>query len=283
MNILVYVIVLFGPPILLIELGNSPETTEIGKFFTFMLALAYFLFVFKLGVEAQLEKNKIDEKKYNIIDEKDIIVGLIDKFQPSTRWRNEEGYHAELIQYLKRNYPNAKAEHQTGASRPDIVINDIAIEVKGPTDTQALTTLADKIFRYSNHYSKHIIVLFEPCFSESRYNELIKGIRASHPNVEVIRKDSCGKQHELDYSPPSSPVPTSYSAIKPKEVIAKPSASVSLQELKDELAKINKLCDELDETLAHGEITEAKYKELTEKYKAEADSVKNQIAKKKFV
>lgn len=66
-------------------------------------------------------------------------------------------------------------------------------------------------------------------------------------------------------------------------VIAKPSASVSLQELKDELAKINVLHDELDETLAHGEITEAKYKELVEKYRVEADNLKNQIAEKKFI
>ncbi len=66
-------------------------------------------------------------------------------------------------------------------------------------------------------------------------------------------------------------------------VIVKPSTTVSLQELKDELAKINEVRDELDETLAQGEITEAKYKELVEKYRVEADNLKNQIADKKFM
>ncbi len=66
-------------------------------------------------------------------------------------------------------------------------------------------------------------------------------------------------------------------------VIAKPSAIVSLQELKDELAKINERRDELEETFINGEITEAKYKELDKKYRIEADNLKNQIAKKKYM
>lgn len=172
----------------------------------YLFLFIYIVFILVLGNHLLQRKIKTEEGyhgellKSDIINEKDMIVGLIKKFQPSTKWKTEEGYHGELISYLKQSYPHAKAEHQTGASRPDIVLNNIAIEVKGPTDTQALTTLADKIFRYSNHYSYHIIVLFEPCFSESRYNELLNGIRASHPNVEVIRKDSCKKQCEEPFN-----------------------------------------------------------------------------------
>lgn len=70
---------------------------------------------------------------------------------------------------------------------------------------------------------------------------------------------------------------------KQEEAIAKPSAGVSLKELNDKLDQINEIFDKLDESLAHGEINEAKYKELTEKYRVEADSLKNQIAKKKFM
>jgi len=70
---------------------------------------------------------------------------------------------------------------------------------------------------------------------------------------------------------------------KQEEAVAKPSAGDSLKELNDRLNKITALCDKLDESLAQGEITEAKYKELTEKYRAEADSLKDQIAEKKFM
>lgn len=56
-----------------------------------------------------------------------------------------------------------------------------------------------------------------------------------------------------------------------------------LKELKDRLGKINQLLDKLDERLVQGELSEAKYKELAEKYKAEADGLKNQIAEKELL
>ncbi len=56
-----------------------------------------------------------------------------------------------------------------------------------------------------------------------------------------------------------------------------------LKELKERCSKINSLLDKLDERLAQGELSEAKYKELAEKYRAEADSLKNQIAEKELL
>jgi hypothetical protein len=56
-----------------------------------------------------------------------------------------------------------------------------------------------------------------------------------------------------------------------------------LKELKDRLSKINSLLDKLDERLVEGELSEAKYKELAEKYRAESDSLKNQIAEKELL
>jgi|GEM_PF-260012 len=56
-----------------------------------------------------------------------------------------------------------------------------------------------------------------------------------------------------------------------------------LKVLKERLSKLNQLLDKLDERLANGEIGEAKYKELAEKYKAEAESLKNQIAEKELI
>ncbi|MCZ7383629.1 MAG: zinc ribbon domain-containing protein [Candidatus Methanoperedens sp.] len=56
-----------------------------------------------------------------------------------------------------------------------------------------------------------------------------------------------------------------------------------LKELKERCSKINALLDKLDERLVQGELSEAKYKELAGKYRAEADSLKNQIAEKELL
>ena len=95
---------------------------------------------------------------------------------------------AELSGCLKHEFKISEIELQTGTSRPDIVIGDIAIEVKGPTTNEALNTLATKIFKYSHYYKHMIIVLFKPQFSERNYNELVAGIKRRYPEVEVIRK-----------------------------------------------------------------------------------------------
>ena len=56
-----------------------------------------------------------------------------------------------------------------------------------------------------------------------------------------------------------------------------------MKELKDRLSKINELLDKLDEKLVQGEITETKYKELSDKYRLEGDSLKNQITEKELL
>ncbi len=56
-----------------------------------------------------------------------------------------------------------------------------------------------------------------------------------------------------------------------------------LKELKERCSKVNALLDKLDERLVQGELSEAKYKELAGKYRAEADNLKNQIAEKELL
>ncbi|MGH2640057.1 MAG: J domain-containing protein, partial [Rhabdochlamydiaceae bacterium] len=116
------------------------------------------------------------------------IVSTIVAFTPSFKWPNESGYQAELLSYLKQSFPDAVVEPQSGASRPDIAIQDIAIEVKGPTDNQALNTVTTKCLKYCHHYSKLIIVLFQPMFSERNYEEIQRGVNQYFPNVRIIRK-----------------------------------------------------------------------------------------------
>lgn len=112
----------------------------------------------------------------------------IEDFKPSRRYKNEFGYHTELQGWLKAHFPSAKVEIQTGASRPDIIIDDIAIEVKGPTDSQALNTLTTKCLKYSKYYTNIICVLFEPSFTDKNFQEIKEGINRTFPNVSIIVK-----------------------------------------------------------------------------------------------
>lgn len=117
------------------------------------------------------------------------VVKEIEVFRPSRRYHNEFSYQTELQGWLKSKFPSSRIEIQTGASRPDIVIEDIAIEVKGPTDNRALDTLTTKCLKYSGHYRTVILALFEPVFSESNFREIEAGIKRIFPHVFVVRKD----------------------------------------------------------------------------------------------
>ena len=126
-------------------------------------------------------KNSDDELFQNVI-------GVIHQFHPSRKYHNEQGYHNELQGWMKAYFPSAEVEHQTGSSRPDIVIDRcIAIEVKGPTRSQDLTTIADKCNRYLQYYNNLVVVLFEVDVNERFYDEWLKGIETHHSKVKIIR------------------------------------------------------------------------------------------------
>jgi hypothetical protein len=116
------------------------------------------------------------------------IVDTIIRFKPIRKWENEDGYHKELLGYLRHDFPDIKYEFQKGSSRPDLVFKNIAIELKGPTDNAALDTLTTKCLKYSKYYDHLIIVLFEPRFSERHFQEIHEGINQYFPHVIIIRK-----------------------------------------------------------------------------------------------
>ncbi len=112
----------------------------------------------------------------------------IEEFEPPRRYENEELYHHTLFVYLKERFPDAKIEVKRGSSRPDIVIGDIAIEVKGPTTSEDLKTIADKLLRYPKHFEDVIVVLFDVRVNKRRYEEWLEGIRMRFPEVEIIKR-----------------------------------------------------------------------------------------------
>ncbi len=93
---------------------------------------------------------------------------------------------------MKSRFPNTKIEYQVGASRPDIVVevdSEIAIEVKGPTTSRDLQTIADKIIRYRRYFDKIIVVLFDVKVSPKRYEEWLEGIMDNFNDVVIIEKN----------------------------------------------------------------------------------------------
>lgn len=56
-----------------------------------------------------------------------------------------------------------------------------------------------------------------------------------------------------------------------------------IKKQKERLSKISELLEKLDEKFVQGEITEAKYRELSGRYKAEADGLKNLITEKELM
>jgi uncharacterized membrane protein (DUF485 family) len=147
----------------------------------------------KWGTPEEVERWKKEDEEarekeslfYRIVEE-------IKEFTPAREeLRHEYNYQLNLHGWLKRSFPQAVIEKQTGASRPDIVIDDIAIEIKGPTGRRELDTIASKVLRYSNYYNGLIIVLFELNVNPQYYREWKKGLLekfSKDMKIEIIEK-----------------------------------------------------------------------------------------------
>lgn len=104
-------------------------------------------------------------------------------------YKFELPYHIDLARHLMQKFKNAKVEVQKSSARPDIVIDNIAIEVKGPTNEKSLQTLADKCIRYSQYFDKNLIfVLFDLQTTDRFYLDWERGIKQNFPKVTIIKK-----------------------------------------------------------------------------------------------
>ncbi|GIU71728.1 MAG: hypothetical protein KatS3mg003_1207 [Candidatus Nitrosocaldaceae archaeon] len=106
-----------------------------------------------------------------------------------SRFNYEYNYQLNLHGYLKKSFPQAVIEKQTCSSRPDIIIDNIAIEIKGPTTERDLKTIADKILRYLKYYKYLFIVLFDIDVNDKYWEEWNEGIvREYGDRVIIIKK-----------------------------------------------------------------------------------------------
>jgi hypothetical protein len=150
-------------------------------------------------VLTEIEELKIKEDNREIRNDgsaiKDFyeqVVREIKLFQPSGSYDNESPYHMELLGYLKAKFPNKKVESEKYrvSSIPDITIDGIAIEVKGPTGERELRTIADKCLRYCpSHPKGMIVVLFRISPNiQFFYDDWFRDMNKLHPEVKIISK-----------------------------------------------------------------------------------------------
>ena len=118
------------------------------------------------------------------------VIQEIKSFEPHKELLQKElDYQKELYGWLKRRFGQIQFEVQRGSSRPDLLIDNIAIEIKGPTENKDLATIADKCTRYGQQFEKIIVVLFQIKVTYQYWKDWKNGIDTQFSQTtEIIEK-----------------------------------------------------------------------------------------------
>ncbi len=128
---------------------------------------------------------KIDEIGSNLFLE---LEKAIREFRPLRNYDQEIFFQDSLASFLKSKFSDTEIEVPRGSTRPDIVVEGIAIEVKGPTYDKDLQTIADKCLRYRQYFPKGMIcVLFKVNVNQYRYEDWLRGMKQNYPDVLIIK------------------------------------------------------------------------------------------------
>jgi hypothetical protein len=144
----------------------------------------------------ELQREQADKDLQEMIEESKAIdefylqvIQAINSFESFRRYDEELAYQIDLARWLQSRFPKTKIEETRGSARPDIVIGGIAVEVKGPTFDRDLQTISDKCMRYCQYYPQGmIVVLFDVYVNQYRYNDWLKGMKNTFPDVMIIKK-----------------------------------------------------------------------------------------------
>jgi len=113
----------------------------------------------------------------------------IHEFKPLRQYNEEENYQDNLASFLQSRFPDTDIEIERGSTRPDIVVEGIAIEIKGPTLDIGLISISDKCMRYPQYFHHGLIcVLFDVRVYPQRYEDWVRGMKNTYPDVIVIKK-----------------------------------------------------------------------------------------------
>jgi hypothetical protein len=100
----------------------------------------------------------------------------------------ERAYEAQLYTALKAKGFDVDYESQRRGARFDLVIGDIAVELKVVKNTSIFDSLYGQVARYCDQFSKIIIVLIDQFRNPSVMDKEIERLKKISPNIEVIIK-----------------------------------------------------------------------------------------------
>ena len=136
-------------------------------FISTIIIIAWVLYYYFNQKKKTIEQDRISKIPDFLLKlEKDIK-----SYKPYKKFDKEEPYQIWLHWHLQHEYPELEVEKTIDYTRPDIIINDIAIEIKWPTKMSWLSTLPDKINKYLPKRDYLFIVLFDINIVENKTKE----------------------------------------------------------------------------------------------------------------
>ena len=143
--------------------------------------------------EQRREKAKQGFMKFSssvdyVIFGKDYLVKLIEQWKPS-RCHSEADYQKSLLNHLQTKLmQKSKKEVKIQRSRGDIVIGDVAIELKNKVDNpRVIDGVVAQCKRYERDFKGGVILVICSPMKEMDFKELEKGL-GMFSKVKVVRK-----------------------------------------------------------------------------------------------
>ena len=115
------------------------------------------------------------------------LLKSIERFQFNMRYYEERPYQTELYGWLKQEF-KSNIEMQTDFYRPDIVADNVAIEVKGPSDEESLKSAAGQCMMYLRQFPYVIIVLCAPIYNPKYFAQWKEQMNLYFPKVTIVEK-----------------------------------------------------------------------------------------------
>lgn len=163
------------------------ENTEPSGAVVFLVVIAIILLPSLLNILSEMDSGRTGRSIDG--EETKKLVSRIQSYDPPEAFDFETNYQSGLYSWLKEEFPQIRWEEQRGSSRPDLVLDEHPIEIKGPTTHEDLQTLADKTLRYRHKFSGTlVIVLFNIQCTDRLLKEWKEGFDKERDDVVIITR-----------------------------------------------------------------------------------------------
>jgi hypothetical protein len=116
------------------------------------------------------------------------VLDEIMAYKAPRRFSSEDLYQMGLHGALQTKFGSARIEFAGKRGRPDIEIEKVAIEIKGPTGLSQLNDLPIKANDYLRDHEHLVLVLFDVQVPQATYESKVEWMKHYPGRVHVIRK-----------------------------------------------------------------------------------------------